>query len=165
MTADDLTRLRAVAEAATLYPNRPENGWMIDPDDDTIILAPKQSNGWDGIAICREVIRIEDAHFIATFDPPTVAALIDRVERAERERDLLQTEVNTWIENDQISFARATRLDDEITALRAAVAGLADEAQHAMDNAPWANVNWERGYVDLLNRLRGLLTEGADDGQ
>jgi hypothetical protein len=83
----DLDALEQVAQAATLYPNREEGGWIRDPDTPLLILAPKQSNGWDGIGIA-DVRKDADAEFIATFDPPTVLALIDaaRIARQEAHR-------------------------------------------------------------------------------
>lgn len=76
MTADDLTRLRAVAEAATPGPWEADGFYVRVGHEFAIALANSRPD-----------TSPHDAEFIATFDPPTVAALIDRVERAERERD------------------------------------------------------------------------------
>lgn len=163
MTADDLTRLRDEIDNV-LFEHR------FGPATHTSSGTPLPDR-----CECWKFKGGENAHraHVASVlaSSPTVAALIDRVERAERERDLLQTEVNTWIENDQISFARATRLDEEITALRAAVVELHKpkgghnpecdcgipplEGQRC---AAGCNGLWPCATVTLF-------TEGADDGQ
>lgn len=121
VTADDLTRLRAVAIEAAKYKR-----------GDRSMLAGEAFSAWAN-----------------QVTPPTVAALIDRVERAERERDEWRTHAaHNKADYKRIcaEYAPRYRAWDEF---RAAVEGLADTP-----NA-----------VILPSELRGLLTEGADDGQ
>jgi hypothetical protein len=81
----DVARLREVAKAATLHPKN-SLPWLVDDDENDkplIVLAPKDVGGWDGIVVAR-CLKPEDALHIATFDPPTVLALLARLEAAEK---------------------------------------------------------------------------------
>lgn len=80
-----LNEMRRIAEAATPGP------WEIDGPvnpgpDDTLAL-----HNNDGGAIAYVQPLWDDAEFIATFDPPTVLALLSRLEQAEKNADTYQT--------------------------------------------------------------------------
>jgi len=93
MTSDRLEELRRIAEAATPGP------WWVDgweartKDGDRFIanIAPA-FQGASPDASCWEV----DANIqhIAAFDPPTVLALLDEIERLQREREVLAAALN-----------------------------------------------------------------------
>lgn len=70
LTAAELERMRRVAEGATPGP------WNLTPDEGGVadLVA-------DGMFIA--TLDDRDAPHIATFDPPTVLALLDRLEAAE----------------------------------------------------------------------------------
>ena len=143
LTLTDLTSLRAVAEAATPGP------WQIKCSVRDEVL---DEHG-DSVA---SRLPHPDAEFIATFDPPTVAALIDRVERAERERDEQRVRKD-------IARRAESEMELRLLALRAAVAGLADEWDGI---ETWPN---EQGvFEQCAAQVRAVLApedEGADDGQ
>lgn len=73
----DLTDLRKIAENATPGPWEVDGPANAGPDD-TLVL-----HNNDGGAIAYVQPLWDDATHIATFDPPTVLALIDRLEQAE----------------------------------------------------------------------------------
>lgn len=162
MTADDLTRLRDVAIEAAKYKR-----------GDRSMLAGEAFSAWAN-----------------QVTPPTVAALIDRVERAERERGEFDQQAvaehrraEEWRGEAQRNLrlsldymAERDAVVAELAALRAAVAGLADEwAAAARDFTDQADgMAGDRAskfyaaadkYALHAQRLQRLLTEGADDGQ
>ncbi len=71
----DLSALRKVAEAAKLGSH---GQWMRDGEA-TVMLPDKPGNSWDGRRVAYAPDPIESQH-IATFDPPTVLALLDELE-------------------------------------------------------------------------------------
>lgn len=73
----DLARLRKVAEAATPGP------WEVY--DRGIGYEVHDANGCELNGGMRETFTEADANHIATFDPPTVLALLSRLEAAEQE--------------------------------------------------------------------------------
>lgn len=88
----DLNALRAVAEAAT------EGEWVNDPDTLAGRVWVKSRRWWGGMDM--EPIfqvrnseeygqRAKDALHVSSFDPPTVLALLDRLETAEKRLDLV----------------------------------------------------------------------------
>lgn len=78
----DLKKLREVAERAT-QGNWEECGAAIDTDVDPYEVVALETVG--SPYMLHEVLKMTepDATHIATFDPPTVIALLDRLERAE----------------------------------------------------------------------------------
>ena len=83
----DLTQLREVAEEATPGP------WEAKPylygvqDGRIRVTSPSDDNEYNLV----ETVLPENAAHIATFDPPTVLALIDRVEKAEQGERVFHT--------------------------------------------------------------------------
>lgn len=79
LTPDDLARLRAIAEAATPGPwSRDTFGCVSASRRNRTIAMP--GNGFRASAQDDT-----DARFIANFDPPTVLALLDEIERLRKE--------------------------------------------------------------------------------
>jgi hypothetical protein len=86
----DLKVLRAIAEKAT------QGEWQVQERKDGGEYGEYMAYGIDGIASVNwysdsdmahtalEPMEEEDAHFIATFNPKAVLALLDRLEKAER---------------------------------------------------------------------------------
>lgn len=75
----DLDALAEVARKATT------GDWEADHGEENNSSVKVGGTGWwDGLAYCGKA---EDAEHIATFDPPTVLALLARVEEAEGARD------------------------------------------------------------------------------
>ena len=84
----DLDRLRAVAEAAT-----PDRWTVTEPEDfcrEPVCVEPTSiSNGMVcmvGRRTCSQ--SVADATHIATFDPPTILRLLDRLEAAEADLEV-----------------------------------------------------------------------------
>jgi hypothetical protein len=74
----DLAELKRVAREATPGPWAHLADQCVGPADGTIIADYSTCSGGDWEA---------DAAFIATFDPPTVLSLLDRLSKAEGERE------------------------------------------------------------------------------
>ena len=114
LTADRLQELRRIAEAATpgpwTSPWEQKDGF--DPEEYGFYGASGDKivgllwyDGWH--LECSE----ENARHIATFDPTTVLALLDEIERLRRERETLAAAVRAWddyaktiIENGPLAF-------------------------------------------------------------
>lgn len=81
MTDLDIPALRAIAEAATEGPWR---AYESQTHAEMFVVDPR---GFlmDGI-VCGPTYEKRNVEHVATFDPPTVIELLDRLERAERER-------------------------------------------------------------------------------
>lgn len=83
MTDLDLTKLREIAEAATPGP------WEFEPSGYSECGEPRccseywENRIWSQRLILAESMELSDvdATHIATFDPPTVIALLDEIER------------------------------------------------------------------------------------
>jgi hypothetical protein len=86
VTADplNLAALRQVAEAATPGPWVHEGA---DYDRPSRNVRAQHQQGWPLQGVAYNVGRTADAAHIATFDPPTVLALLDLAERATAVRD------------------------------------------------------------------------------
>lgn len=80
--AIDVDTLRAAAREATAQVGNLEGPWEYDggPDGDGIVWARDQIMGDPVAASCHP----EVATYIATFDPPTVLALLDQIESLRR---------------------------------------------------------------------------------
>ena len=105
---ENLDQLRQVAERATPGP------WECVEGDEAFGLgAPVGCLTWDDHS--GEVFKKEDAEHVATFDPPTVLALIERVESAEaavqRVRELA-TVAQSWAS--QVNMSRVRTLSGDI---------------------------------------------------
>ncbi len=83
MTAERLAELRRIAEAATPGPYEVVG---LDGYGGPYALRMQHRSGrtWYGV---EGIKRREDAEHIATFDPPTVLALLNEIEQLRRERD------------------------------------------------------------------------------
>lgn len=87
MTAERLAELRRIAEAATPGP------WRISDDGpaDRFVIASADrehiAETTQGGSFTNE--DLANAHHISTFDPPTVLALLNEIERLRRERKVL----------------------------------------------------------------------------
>lgn len=83
MSTIDLSALRAVAESATPGPWIATEPSEWDQDDSTVQQSGVRVNGhsltWDDHG--GEVFEPRDATHIATFDPPTILALLDEIDR------------------------------------------------------------------------------------
>jgi hypothetical protein len=78
----DLTELRRIAEAATPGPwFQGRDGRHYESDLDVYSEREPSDTSHD---IATHIWSVADAAHIATFDPPTVLALLDRLERAEK---------------------------------------------------------------------------------
>lgn len=91
-----------------------------------------------------------DAHFIATFDPPTVRALIERLQTAEAERDKANAAaVYAYDSNGLVQQVTHERdeYEDRLLALRDGIRGALNDPHH------------------IQERLRALLGEGTTDAQ
>src|SRR6185312_2474494 len=100
INADEIARLREIAEKATPGPWRATNehlGWLVlsSPSEDVVEIISKEKGPVDRWQ--------PNAAHIATFDPPTVLALLDELEKA-------RTELAKWNEE-------ALRRDDAYSAL------------------------------------------------
>lgn len=91
MTSDRLEELRRIAEAATPGP------WAVNPFKATVDEMPSM------LPICgllwptdqrTEEQTLANATHIATFDPTTVIAILDEIERLRREREVLAAALN-----------------------------------------------------------------------
>lgn len=93
----DLGRLREVAEGATPGSWEMTREGQSHPRDSVADVADERGVpvfadccGYTGSALT------QDAEHIATFDPPTVLALIERLERAEMTLDQVRSCVKAW---------------------------------------------------------------------
>jgi len=83
LTPERLAELRRIAEAAT--PGPYEVVGLAGYGGPYALRMPHRSGRtWYGV---EGIKRREDAEYIATFDPPTVLALLNEIERLRRERD------------------------------------------------------------------------------
>ena len=103
---DDLSALKALAEKATPgeweFSARDEGWATVDiPDgpDDTMQLAWHEGGGITAMDSA-------NAEFIAAFDPPTVLALIARLEEAEGRVGNVAAEVRMWRDDAKEHMAR-----------------------------------------------------------
>ena len=104
MTDLNLAHLRSIAGAATPGP------WHETPYDNAI-----ESVDWDCIA--DDVYYSQDRWYIATFDPPTVLALIDRIEELEAERDRWKERWQATVEDADSQRTTVQRVRDLATRL------------------------------------------------
>lgn len=84
----ELNELRKVAESATPGP------WEIDNLDRVVRTRDRGIVHDDSCADSEEWLANTDAPFIATFDPPSVLALLSRLEQAEQDRDKLMNRLD-----------------------------------------------------------------------
>lgn len=82
----DIAALRKVAKAATPGPWNAREPSQWEGDDETLIWQGAVTSGsgtltWDDHG--GEVFKVDDALHIATFDPPTVLALLDQLEELQ----------------------------------------------------------------------------------
>jgi hypothetical protein len=158
----DAARLREVAEAATLHPKN-SLPWMVDDDDENdkplIVLAPKDVGGWDGIVVAR-CPKPEDALHIATFDPPTVLALLARLEAAESALGEWQETAQKFCDDYHAELEK--RIDAE-AALGDAdrVADERDQAELEAMRAKASEAEWVAAYNAELTRRKSA--ESARD--
>ena len=117
MTSERLDELRRIAEAATpgkrvivIPESRRGHEWLIlqvDGSVSSVIAAiNKSARNMRTVDYCAA-----DAEFFAAFDPPTVLAMLDEIERLRRERETLAAAVMAWddyaktiIENGPLAF-------------------------------------------------------------
>lgn len=139
----DLDALRQVAEAATPGPWEHGtgdwchmSGWQIGRPD------AGSMDGFRPIAFTGTENYDDDAAHIATFDPPTVLALIDALEAAEAQDD---------------HYLRFDGLRQEIEALRNQVARVADQINTIRQMDDGAQIEFASGIeVPLADLIAGL---------
>ena len=164
-TKEKLAELRAVAEAATPGP------WVFDPpgmwgdEDDIPQSAVRQIDSgsitWDDHG--GEVFKPEDAAHIATFDPPTVLALIAALEAKTAEADDLAADPGhkaakywKWWQREK---ARADRAEDALERVRESRAGHPECDKY--DEGSPVSCGWKRTVQSIDAALQAI--EGADD--
>lgn len=84
--SDNLDTLRTIAEAATPGPWEVRNVTEMDADGVTDLahVLASELETEDAVQAVATGVTREDAHHIATFDPPAVLALLSRLEQAEQ---------------------------------------------------------------------------------
>mgnify|MGYP001389431823 CR=1 FL=1 len=166
LTPERLAELRRIAEAATPGPWRVNKYGSIGAGElgiDPVIANVEPF--WSKEEREKYGDHGDNARHIATFDPPTVLALLDEIERLEHEvmhlRDFLAE-----------SEAKASRLRQRYEILRAAVKGVVkrvDAAEHEAYLASLVDYNqYHAGRENAFERtgewLREVLAEhGGDD--
>lgn len=145
----DLDRMKEVAKAATPGPWNRDGHHM-----SRVLRCTAERETTEAKHLCGDFIEVADAGenwmvdapFIATFDPPTVLALIDRLEVAEAQRDLWEDERNKW------AGEAIARMDDART-LRAGIAEAVEALKAALavidvdsdEENEWASEVYEQG--------------------
>ena len=86
LAASDLQALRVTAEAATPGPweRRLYDGVRDSKSRIVKVIEPPNEYGYDRVVSMADYLTRENAEHIATFDPPTALALLDRLEAAEK---------------------------------------------------------------------------------
>lgn len=101
----DLSELRKIAEAAT-QGDWPTHTWINEHDGSWVAAGPihDSSDEEDNSPGCdAELEAQKDASHIATFDPPTVLALLDRLEAAETALDRVSLLDGEWHDAEKIT--------------------------------------------------------------
>ena len=151
LTAEDLARLREIAEKATPGPwsDFDSKCYPSDPDDgDAYVFATDKKGCVDQIA---QYMLDADARFVAAFDPTAVLALISQVEQLTKERDEARKELAEC-------RTQARWLSDEIEERRRRATWLSDEIEKHEDRADTLEKEVER----LRGALDSVLKEVHD---
>lgn len=149
----ELNELRKIAEAATPGP------WVAcsegDPDGTRrYTVNPDRELGTDVCAMGYDVAGSANVEFIATFDPPTVLALLNRLEQAERNADTYQKLYEQRAESLEQAEQAVARMREAATAM----------ANHSLPEAPRGGA-WETAHgaqlfaKDILETLNGEPNE------
>ena len=178
--ATDLKTLREVAERATPGPwfwamtKSDEHTSLMRSGSGDYIICPQAEIGDYGLSVTQwNDVSPSDAAHIAAFDPPTVLALIDEVERLRAENVDLQSQIGGYCgmystfgllqaERDrlreQLELAERTRADDTHTLAEMATRiGVLEEALRPF--AVW----WQRFGPDMTDRSAHAMFARAAD--
>jgi len=124
----DLKQLREIAEAPGVRPG----SWNVY--DRGIGYEVHDENGYELTGGMRETFDKADATHIATFDPPTVLALLSRLEQAEHGERAAKSELQDVVNEGIRQKKRAIKAERLIEKVRAEAQRLADSYEPAGEN-------------------------------
>ena len=124
----DLKQLREIAEAPGVRPG----SWNVY--DRGIGYEVHDENGYELTGGMRETFDKADATHIATFDPPTVLALLSRLEQAEHGERAAKPELQDVVNEGIRQKKRAIKAERLIEKVRAEAQRLADSYEPAGEN-------------------------------
>lgn len=134
----NLTHLRQIAENASQGP------WKIKPGNPRDIHDRSRIIDWDGHEVMDLNVYTFDGQHIATFDPPTMLALITRIEQAEHRTRRYKALAETRLETIQrVRDARANH--PEIPACD----------RYTDDDDDTIKCGWKRALEDIDKALKG----------
>lgn len=115
--------LRAVAEAAT------PGAWAVNTNE-TGDLGVFAADGTPVVMAAGDFAEDPDLTYVTTFSPPTVLALLNRVQTAEADRKFAESQTVDWMRRYKQAQEHERTAEAELTALRASIEALADHAEN-----------------------------------
>jgi len=156
---DDLTALRDLAEKATPGP------WHFHQDDGTAldiseVCIPRPEEDVD-LSIA-SLLEDRDGAFIAAANPATVLALLDRLERAERELEVAMAPHSDCVESGERAGAQMDDLKSRAERAEAAIERV--RALHGFDGGYCKSCAIPFHECDIANALAAALDTGKETG-